>query len=169
MAMSRPLLHPPTAGRILSMTDYVLPADHATRMARVRLSLEGLSVGDAFGSQFFIPGAYHKHFTARTTPDGECGYTDDTEMALGIVEVLQRRGCIDAYDLAQVFARRYAANPYRGYGPGAHQILTAIGGGTPWRNAAFAAFDGQGSMGNGAAMRVAPVGASFATDLDRLN
>ena len=30
-----------------------LPVDHAQRMARARLSLEGLSVGDAFGEDFF--------------------------------------------------------------------------------------------------------------------
>ena len=29
------------------------PADHADRLARARLSLLGLSVGDAFGEQFF--------------------------------------------------------------------------------------------------------------------
>jgi ADP-ribosylglycohydrolase len=137
-------------------------------MARARRSLDGLSVGDAFGSQFFLPGVYGKHFAARTTPGGEWGYTDDTEMALGIVEVLERRGHIDPHDLAAVFARRYVANVYRGYGAGAHQILTAIATGTPWRNAAYAAFGGQGSMGNGSAMRVAPLGAYFADNLDHL-
>src|SRR5260370_12022777 len=110
-------MHAGTADGIVSMTDDVLRADQATRMARVRLALEGLSVGDAFGSQFFIPGAYHKHFTARTTPDGEWGYTDDTKMALGIVEVLQRRGGIDAYDLPQSFPRRHPANPYHASRP----------------------------------------------------
>src|ERR1700676_388163 len=105
MAMRRWLLHPPTPGTILSMKEDTLPADHALRMARVRLSLDGLSVGDAFGSQFFIPSVYGKHFAARTTPGGDWGYTDDTEMALGIVEVLERLGRIDQYDLAAVFAR----------------------------------------------------------------
>src|SRR5712692_6504792 len=98
------------------MTTDIFPPDHADRMARARLSLDGLSVGDAFGSQFFRPGVYAKHFAGRTTPDGEWGYTDDTEMALGIVEVLERRGHIDPYDLATVFARRYVANINRGYG-----------------------------------------------------
>jgi ADP-ribosylglycohydrolase len=50
-------------------------------------------------------------------------------------------------------------------GAGAHEILSAIAGGVPWRAAAGAAFGGQGSAGNGAAMRVAPVGAYFAGDL----
>ncbi len=150
------------------MTNPSLPANHAERLARARLALDGLSIGDAFGSQFFIPGAYGKYFDARTVPGGEWGYTDDTEMALAIVEVLERHGYIDQYDLAEVFARRYVADIYRGYGPGAHQILGAIAQGTPWRNAAYAVFDGQGSLGNGSAMRVAPLGAYFAADLDRL-
>lgn len=33
--------------------DLELPDDHADRLARARLSLEGLSVGDAFGERFF--------------------------------------------------------------------------------------------------------------------
>jgi ADP-ribosylglycohydrolase len=86
-------------------------------------------------------------------------------MALGIVEVLRRLGRIDQYELANVFARRYAANIYRGYGPAAHEILAAIGHGIPWRNVSHAAFGGEGSMGNGSAMRIAPLGAYFAGDL----
>jgi ADP-ribosylglycohydrolase len=150
------------------MTSQAVPSDSAARMTRAQLSVDGLSIGDAFGSQFFVPGVYSKHFAARTTPGGIWGYTDDTEMALGIVEVLDQHGCIDQRHLADVFARRYAADTYRGYGAMAHQILTAIATGTPWRNAAYAAFNGQGSMGNGAAMRVAPLGAYFADDLERL-
>ena len=52
--------------------------------------------------------------------------------------------------------------PYRGYGPGAVTILRLIRTGTPWPVAAASAFDGQGSCGNGAAMRVAPLGAWYA-------
>jgi hypothetical protein len=32
-----------------------LPADHKERLARAHLSLDGLSVGDAFGQRFFYP------------------------------------------------------------------------------------------------------------------
>ncbi len=39
--------------------------------------------------------------------------------------------------------------------------------GAHWRETAANAFGGQGSMGNGGAMRVAPLGAYFADDLDR--
>jgi len=89
-------------------------------------------------------------------------------MALGIVEVLDRRGRIDSDELAEVFATRYRRNPLRGYGGMAHRILSEIGRGEPWQVASSRAFYGQGSMGNGAAMRVAPVGAYFADDLDEV-
>lgn len=144
------------------------PADHHARLARARRSLDGLSVGDCFCAQFFIGEVYARHFAPRTTPPGPWTYTDDTEMALGVFEVLERRAHIDQYELAATFARRYMADAYRGYGPAAHGILTAIHNGTPWRNVSHAAFGGSGSMGNGAAMRVGPLGAYFADDLDRV-
>jgi ADP-ribosylglycohydrolase len=65
-----------------------------------------------------------------------------------------------------VFARRYRKNPGRGYGGMAHAILEALGTGVPWSVAAGEAFDGAGSMGNGGAMRVAPLGAYWADDWD---
>src|SRR6185369_481024 len=40
--------------------------------------------------------------------------------------------------------------------------------GQPWQVTAARAFGGQGSMGNGSAMRVAPLGAYFADDLERV-
>jgi ADP-ribosylglycohydrolase len=44
------------------------------------------------------------------------------------------------------------------------QLLRQIRDGASWRDVAPAAFDGQGSMGNGAAMRVAPLGAFHSGD-----
>jgi ADP-ribosylglycohydrolase len=143
-----------------------LPVDHAARMDRVRLALDGLSVGDAFGGQFFIPEVAESAFPVRGLPPPPWRYTDDTEMALGISEVLERQGRIDQDELARVFARRYHNDAYRGYGPTMHDILPAIGRGVPWREAAATPFGGRGSLGNGSAMRVAPVGAYFADDLD---
>lgn len=70
--------------------------------------------------------------------------------------------------LAARFAARYRWDPCRGYGGTAHEILSAIGAGTPWAHAAKEKFGGHGSMGNGGAMRSAPVGAWFAGDLDRV-
>src|SRR5687768_11672390 len=123
-------------------------------ISRAHLSLQGLSLGDAFGERFFLaPEAARSLIAQRALPSGPWRYTDDTEMALGIVEVLTARGFIDRDLLAQVFARRYAADPRRGYGGMAHEILSAIGRGEHWAEVAGAAFGGAGSMGNGGAMR----------------
>jgi ADP-ribosylglycohydrolase len=151
--------------------------NHAERIARARLSLEGLSVGDALGERFFYdfdaPQPTYstaeralQRIRARQLPPAPWRTTDDTAMALSIVETLDHRGGIDGDELARRFAARYAADPNRGYGGMAHQTLQAIGEGHPWREVSRSAFDGQGSMGNGGAMRVGPVGAFFADDLD---
>jgi ADP-ribosylglycohydrolase len=145
-----------------------LPSNHGERLERARLAVEGLSLGDALGQQFFYRESWADMPAFRRLPPPTWQYTDDTEMALGIFEVLERHGEIDQSALAATFARRYESNPRRGYGAGAHDILSAIGRGTPWQEAAGAVFDGHGSLGNGSAMRVAPVGAYFGDDLDRV-
>jgi ADP-ribosylglycohydrolase len=67
---------------------------------------------------------------------------------------------VDQDRLAATFADR--CEPCRGYGAGAFTIPRKTRQGTPWKEAASSAFDGQGSCGNGAAMRIAPLGAYFA-------
>ncbi|MFZ5482159.1 MAG: ADP-ribosylglycohydrolase family protein [Myxococcota bacterium] len=136
---------------------------------RVHASLLGLTVGDAFGETFFRPGGDGMpQVLARALAPAPWRWTDDTAMALGVVEVLREHGRADPDRLATVFARDHARDPYRGYGAGAREILLWIERGMPWRWAAGQAFGGQGSMGNGAAMRAAPIGAWFGGDLDRV-
>ena len=81
-------------------------------------------------------------------------------MALSVVEVLERFGRIDQDALARAFARRFVAEPYRGYASGAMSLLGQIANGADWRTAAPALFSG-GSYGNGGAMRAAPIGGYF--------
>lgn len=134
-------------------------------MDRVRLALDGLSVGDAYGEQFFR-GANGLHLLDDEpyTPPGDWWYTDDTEMALGIAEVLDRHGRVDQDEFAKTFGRRFIVNPSRGYGPGAVRFLNSVANGGVWQLEGKALFSGMGSFGNGSAMRVAPVGAYFAED-----
>lgn len=135
------------------------------RLTRAWRSLDGLSVGDAFGEKFFGPDrSVLERIEKREVPTGRWQYTDDTEMALGIVEVLEERGAVDRDLLADVFARRFRNNRYRGYGATAQGILEAIGDRVPWELAARRVFNGEGSQGNGGAMRSAPVGAYFFDD-----
>jgi ADP-ribosylglycohydrolase len=94
-------------------------------------------------------------------------HTDDTEMAASVIEHLGELGSISQAVLAAIFAARM--DPARGYGHGAEGLLTFIRQGLSWRVLASAAMGGEGSFGNGAAMRVAPLGAFFADDLARVS
>jgi len=146
------------------MTSSALPTDHTDRLDRARIALEGLSVGDALGETCFLPENWNALIEdPRATARGPWPYTDDTTMALALFEVLGEFGRIDQDALAQRFAARYQAAPWRGYGAGAHRLLAQILGGSDWRVAAAAVFRG-GSFGNGSAMRIAPLAAYFAED-----
>lgn len=136
----------------------------AVGLSRAVRSLQGLSLGDAFGQRFFRPDAVPR-IEARTLPEGPWRWTDDTEMALSIVEEVGAKGTIDPDSLTQRFAARY--DPLRGYGGGAHAWMGLVRGGMSWKEAAPKLFEGQGSYGNGGAMRVAPLGAYFGGDPDR--
>jgi len=143
-----------------------LQNDPASRLERAKLALDGLSVGDGFGERFFV--VHPDLLRERRAPRGPWRTTDDTEMATVIADVLALGRGIDRDLLARAFAARYRRDPARGYGGTAHQILSAIGEGTHWTRAAGEAFGGQGSCGNGGAMRVAPIAGYFADDLDAL-
>lgn len=139
-----------------------------SRLERARAALEGLSVGDAFGERFFVsPATVDQLIAARALPREPWRYTDDTVMALSLVEVLAEHGRIDQDALIAAFVRRWEAEPGRGYGGGAQHLLQRCAQGESWRELAPALFPGGGSMGNGGAMRVAPLGAFFADDFDR--
>ena len=132
---------------------------------RARCSLEGLSVGDAFGETFFVnPDVVEGLIEERALAARTWTYTDDTLMAMSVFSVLRQRGFIDQPTLARSFAERYDST--RGYGPAMHRLLWEIKSGEDWAETAGSLFEGQGSFGNGSAMRVAPVGAFFADDLD---
>ena len=118
---------------------------------------------DSFGSQF--PQRAAKRLISTTRP---WRWTDDTAMAISIVDALERDGRIDPDALAAAFARRFALEPARGYGAGAYALLSRVSMGSPWREEASRLFRGKGSFGNGAAMRSAPIGAFFADDLERV-
>jgi len=135
------------------------------RIKRARCSLEGLSVGDAFGETFFIsPDVVEGLIAQRALATRTWNYTDDTQMALSIFSVLRQYGHIHQPTLARSFAERY--DSARGYGPAMHRLLWEIKCGEDWSERASSLFAGQGSFGNGAAMRVAPIGAFFADDIE---
>jgi ADP-ribosylglycohydrolase len=142
-------------------------AKRSPAMQRALDALDGLSVGDAFGEQFFRHEQEVIHMLdARQEPPGEWRWTDDTAMALSVVAVLHRHARMEQKTLAAAFGAAYRHDPRRVYGLGMHRLLPRYDTGDEWHRLAPEQFHGQGSFGNGAAMRVAPLGAFFAGDLD---
>jgi ADP-ribosylglycohydrolase len=131
------------------------------RLDRALACLRGLSVGDALGSQYFVPVNYPL-LKRREVPSGPWQWTDDTEMAGSVVAVLAAHHRIDQDALARSFAEHHDFD--RGYGPAVNRLLRLVREGGDWRELAAALFKGQGSWGNGAAMRIAPLGAWYADD-----
>lgn len=132
----------------------------------------GLALGDALGARWegHPPESIAQRFRTAADfiahlPPGELWYTDDGQMMIGVAEALLTSGCIDDRVLCERFARNYV--PERGYGRGARVILEAMLEGDDHRQLAANYFPG-GSFGNGAAMRVAPVGLMFRHDHARL-
>ncbi|KDQ69913.1 ADP-ribosylglycohydrolase family protein [Streptomyces halstedii] len=140
-----------------------MTADSATdrHFERALASLRGLSVGDALGSQFFVPANYPL-LKERALPPGPWQWTDDTEMACSVLAVLAAHRRVDQDALADSFARHHDFD--RGYGPAVNRLLRLVREGGDWRQLASALFQGQGSWGNGSAMRIAPLGAWYADD-----
>jgi ADP-ribosylglycohydrolase len=131
------------------------------RLAAARDCLNGLATGDAFGAQFFVPDNLPA-LRARQLAPAPWPWTDDTEMACSLLRVLTRHGTVDQEELAASFARHHDFD--RGYGPSMNRLLRLVRQGDSWRELAAGLFDGAGSWGNGAAMRVAPLGVWFADD-----
>jgi ADP-ribosylglycohydrolase len=131
---------------------------------RARGALLGTFAGDALGMPF--EGAEPAEVPARLEMlDARLGrgtYTDDTQMAIALAESLLERGGVEAEALGDAFAK--AHDPLRGYGAGTTEVLGLIRSGVHPHEAASTLFGGQGSQGNGAAMRIAPVAVRYAND-----
>lgn len=138
---------------------------------RFRGCLLGLAIGDALGGKFEAQtaDAIRARFPSAAAligyPQEEIWYTDDTQMAIGVAETLAAYGEIVEQRLCEAFVANYV--PSRGYGRGARAVLDAMEDGRDYRQVAEQYFPG-GSYGNGAAMRVAPIGLVFRDDRQRL-
>ena len=93
-------------------------------------------------------------------------WTDDTLMSASVYSTLARgAGNLDQDELARHLADHVSID--RGYGHGSRDLLFDVRSGMSWRALSPATFGGAGSRGNGAAMRVAAVGAWHAGDPER--
>ena len=132
----------------------------------------GLAIGDAVGSVWegITPDMIYDMGPADVIVAHESGdtiyYTDDTQMMISVVQTLIEDGTISKEPLMQRFVDNY--HPDRGYGQGAREIINAAGFGEDWEAKSASLFGGEGSLGNGGAMRVAPLGVFFASDLQKV-
>lgn len=132
-------------------------------------SLTGISIGDAFGESFFGDEDLMKNYIQqRIIPEGSLDFTDDTIMAIAVFKSLGKFGVINQEFLAEEFTKNYFLDIKRGYGPSMHQYFRAVKSGENWKEVSYSKFEGQGSMGNGGAMRASVIGAYFYDDLDQL-
>lgn len=132
-------------------------------------SLTGISIGDAFGESFFgEESIIRTHIHQRIIPESTLDFTDDTIMAIAVFKSLEKFGQINQDFLAEEFTQNYYFDINRGYGPSMHQYFRAVKDGEKWKEVSYSKFGGQGSMGNGGAMRASVIGAYFYDDLDQL-
>lgn len=142
---------------------------HQNRLQLAKKTLRGVSIGDAFGESFF--GETDKmlgHIQNRIIPKTTWEFTDDTIMSMAIFEQLEKHKTIIQDDLALAFANNHRLDNNRGYGATARRILREIESGENYQTLSQNAFDGMGSMGNGAAMRVHSIGAYFYDDFEKI-
>ncbi len=126
----------------------------------------GSALGDAIGEMAFL---YPQKECLCSNLDrvSELRYTDDTAMAIGLAESMMKVGGIDQRELGKTFSQNFQREPWRGYASGPPTIFSLVQKlGISYTEAAHRLFGGSGSLGNGAAMRIAPVGLFFHQDQD---
>jgi len=121
----------------------------------------GSGLGDAIGELAFRYRTKDE-LSAQIQQSKELRYTDDTAMSVGLAESILANGDLDQQDLGDTFQRNFLREPWRGYASGPPTVFSMVERyGVTYREAARLLFGGEGSLGNGAAMRIAPVGLFF--------
>ena len=133
---------------------------------KFRGALLGCFLGDAFGAGFegMTPGRVRFHI-GNLSKTFTRYYTDDTDMTLALAESLIQCGQIDPEDVAKQFSLR--CDLTRRYAAGTINAVLALRAGLKWHEVARIVFE-NGSFGNGAAMRVSPIGLFYHQDLTTL-
>lgn len=129
-------------------------------------SILGLALGDALGAPFEGMIIVKSSDIDMLINDVACPvlrYTDDTEMTMGVCETLIQGFSDDR--LVENFVKNFDIT--RGYGRGTIALIRLIKQGVRWQEANRSIF-GDGSYGNGAAMRAAPLGLMYFDDINAL-
>jgi poly(ADP-ribose) glycohydrolase ARH3 len=88
-------------------------------------------------------------------------------MAIGLAEAIIESGDIIPQNLGDQFRKNFEQEPWRGYASGPPTVFSLVRReGISYKQAAQSLFNRQGSLGNGGAMRIAPVGLFYYDDKD---
>jgi poly(ADP-ribose) glycohydrolase ARH3 len=134
-------------------------------------TLTGLAVGDSLGMPFetdhfssrrlaqwdgsFQASAYHK------LDPGQ--WTDDTQMATALTRSLLSTSIYDPHDASTRYVDLWRSGNLRGAGSATKAALGRLVGGIPWISS------GSPSSGNGAAMRIAPLGLFYHNHIEAVS
>lgn len=138
-------------------------------LSKFRGSIQGVLIGDCFGATYEgeLLNKSDKSVLRKSLDKLEAKYvrlptrqyTDDTAMTKALMTSLIQRNGFDQMDTAKEFTAEYFKNPNRGYGEAIGTVFRKLKAGNfddilgPAQNQ----FNGSGSYGNGAAMRISPV------------
>ena len=121
-------------------------------------AMVGGALGDAAG---FLAYKYQQRddLLDRIDHADSLTYTADTVMAIAMAETLIRDGTISSKSLGDSFLKHFANKPWQRQGAEPPEIYRIVEReGIDYVYAARRLFDGEGSYGNGAAMRITPLG-----------
>ncbi|HLP63129.1 ADP-ribosylglycohydrolase family protein [Flavobacterium sp.] len=143
--------------------------DNKGKIDNAKKTLLGVSIGDAFGDSFFgETDEILQKIASREIPETKWEFTDDTIMSIAIFEELEESGEINQDNLIKRFYTNHDLDANRGYGATLRRLLREIKEGQNWKDVSKSIFDGQGSMGNGAAMRACPIGAYYFENIQKV-
>jgi poly(ADP-ribose) glycohydrolase ARH3 len=136
-------------------------ANRTDRQAKFIGGMVGSALGDAIGEL-----AFNRPTKAGLLSEVDrrerLVYTDDTAMAIGLAESIAAVGGLDQNHLGDTFRDNFLREPWRGYAAGPPTVFAQVEQhGISYAQAAGMLFGGQGSYGNGAAMRIVPLGLFF--------
>lgn len=133
---------------------------------KFRGTLVGALVGDCLGSNYegvssTLPWGEVTDYTLERIKDEKepIHYTDDTAMTRAICKSLTEEKKYDNRSMAKAFVQEFFKEPDRSYGAAVGTVFKRLRDTNPEDVTlpARSQFDGQGSYGNGAAMRISPV------------
>lgn len=146
----------------------------ASLVDRFQGCLLGIAIGDALGMPFEGHSAWVvaaildqlQGFHESANRELRAGqWTDDTQMSLCLARSLVRRGQADPEDIAGEYLKWFVAGDVRGIGGATWSALNRLEAGTGYRESGT---EGEHAAGNGTAMRAAPLGLLYYTELEKL-